>query len=57
MAPFQPPAMMVPTARISFLVLHSAFRKWLMKFHTFVEFGRRPVEKEFLEGEQTASWQ
>ena len=36
---------------------HSAFRKWLMKFQALVEFGRRPVEKLFLLGEQTASWQ
>jgi len=36
---------------------HSALRKWLMKFQTLVELGRRPVAKELREGEHTASWQ
>jgi hypothetical protein len=48
--------MVVPEIFISFCVGQSAFRKWLMKFQTLVEFGRLPVEKEFRDGEHTAIW-
>ena len=36
------------------LLSQRASRNWLMKFHACVPFGRRPVEKDIRDGEQTA---
>jgi len=53
----KPPTMRAPVLRTWFELEHSACRKWLMKFHTCVLLGRRPVVKLLRDGEQTASWQ